>query len=146
MTGKLLGMGPYGSIYASTVESIPLTLRLIEARSRVAREHIRHEIDILKRISHNHVVQLVGSYTQRSEFGLLIYPRALCNLRTFLEQVENYCSRPSSDNTSNALLDQLNYSSAPNSQYRATPAYQRIGCILSAVAYLHESNIKRRMS
>jgi hypothetical protein len=102
------------------------------------------EVEILKQLSHIHIIQIVGTYSQQKIFGFLTYPVALCTLSEFFESVESRWSEPTLDETSYARLDTLGYFQDPDLQFKATPAYSRIGCILSAVAYLHESKIKRK--
>ncbi|KAI1205184.1 kinase-like domain-containing protein [Annulohypoxylon truncatum] len=47
------------------------------------------EIEILKRINHQHVVKLVGSYTDDRYMGLIMLPVAEMNLATYLERVDD---------------------------------------------------------
>lgn len=49
----------------------------------------RKEIEILKHLPpHEHIVQLVGTYTHRQFLGILLYSVAVCDLHTFFEDVE----------------------------------------------------------
>lgn len=43
-----------------------------------------HEVEVLRRLRHYHVVQVYGSYTHRDWFNILMTPIATCDLRTYL--------------------------------------------------------------
>ena len=46
--------------------------------------NFKSEFEILKRVKHHHIVELVGSYTDRRYLGLIMSPVAGCNLAEFL--------------------------------------------------------------
>ncbi|KAF2794124.1 kinase-like protein [Melanomma pulvis-pyrius CBS 109.77] len=88
----------------------------------IPRETIRaflNELQILKRIEHEHCVELVGSYTDARFFAILISPVAECNLTEFMALAEN-------DQDHRSML---------------CPYF---GCLASAVMYLHSSRIRHR--
>jgi serine/threonine protein kinase len=116
------------------------------ARFPPAKQKIKDnaETRILKELSHEHIIKLLGTYTHGCEFGYITHPALRCTLRDFFEEVENFCSNPESSTRSKATLGALGYFQTESSQHRATPAYSRIGCILSALAYLHKSGLKRK--
>jgi hypothetical protein len=45
----------------------------------------RKEIEIIKKLRHHHIIELVGTYTYGPYLGLLLWPVAVCDLATFLE-------------------------------------------------------------
>ena len=45
----------------------------------------RKEIEILKKLKHEHIVRIVGTYTHRQFLGLLLHPVAVCDLATLFE-------------------------------------------------------------
>jgi hypothetical protein len=52
---------------------------------------VKRELDILKKLSHKHVVTLLGSYTQNNQhniLGLLLHPVAVCDLRVLLDELD----------------------------------------------------------
>lgn len=51
-------------------------------------EDVKRELDILKMVTHKHVVTLLGSYTHKNVLGLLLYPAAVCDLGTFLDELD----------------------------------------------------------
>jgi serine/threonine protein kinase len=115
------------------------------------------EFDILKRLpSHQHIIQLVGTYTHRQFLGLLLYPVAVCDLHTFFEDVEAWHD---TGNGSNGLdsrkelldtgqkgrLDALGYDFPLQAKARyASPIYSNLGCLISALSYLHDEKIRHK--
>jgi hypothetical protein len=58
-------------------------------KRRFCRRHIgdaeKRETEVMKKLSHRHIVRLVGSYTHRQFLGLLVHPVAVCDLATLFE-------------------------------------------------------------
>ncbi|KAH7346974.1 kinase-like domain-containing protein [Pyrenochaeta sp. MPI-SDFR-AT-0127] len=76
------------------------------------------ELNILKRLSHPHLVQYVGSYTDPKWVGILMTPVAECDLRIFLDREQ-----------------------ATQHQNFLRQAY---GCLITAVHYLHQNRIRHK--
>ncbi|KAI9773521.1 MAG: hypothetical protein M1839_002057 [Geoglossum umbratile] len=123
---KTLGEGGFG-----TVDHVWGRLALNEfARKRMLRGKtfkrdkaaiaaFEGELAILKRLSHRHLVKLVGSYTDPKYVGLIMSPVADCNLAQFL-------------GTDPFLTAQL-------------PCLRRFyGCLGSALLYLHTNKIRHK--
>lgn len=102
----------------------------------------KKEIEILKKVSHAHLIQLVGTYTHGRSLGILMYPVAVCDLHTFFEDVEAHWTEGSSDAVQQARLEALGY--IPNMAAKALPIFTKIGCLVSAVAYLHDNKIRHK--
>ncbi|KAI9761190.1 MAG: hypothetical protein M1835_008215 [Candelina submexicana] len=77
------------------------------------------ELQVLKRIRHEHCVELVGSYTDPKYFGILISPVAECDLKTY-------------------------YTLAADSSDRLSLFRRFFGCLANALQYLHHSKIRHR--
>lgn len=77
------------------------------------------ELEILKRLSHRHLVKFVGSYTDPKYVGLIMLPVADSNLTQFLE-------------------------TAPLPTIRQTCLRHFYGCLSSALLYLHENKIRHK--
>jgi serine/threonine protein kinase len=113
-------------------------------------ERERREIEILKKLSHSHVVQVIGTYTHMKFLGIIMYPVTVCDLYTFFEDVEAWTDlvlqHPQSvalaslDTSSKERLDALEYDypTDPSKGLMAKPIFAQMGCLLSAVAYLHD--------
>jgi serine/threonine protein kinase len=75
------------------------------------------ELETLKRLKHQHIVELVGSYTDPQYLGLVMAPVAECNLADFLITVSSSTDKAS-------LLRSF------------------FGCIAGAISYLHSVQIR----
>ncbi|KAI4606690.1 hypothetical protein J4E80_010002 [Alternaria sp. BMP 0032] len=77
------------------------------------------ELGNLKKLSHKHLVELVGSYTDRRFVAIVMLPVADANLQTFLENTD---------------FDE-------NSRSFLRPFF---GCLTSALCYLHDNRIRHK--
>ncbi|KAI9717137.1 MAG: hypothetical protein M1812_004885 [Candelaria pacifica] len=77
------------------------------------------ELDVLKKVKHPHIVKLVGSYTDPNFIGLIMSPIASYDLAAFFEHVPG-------SNANNLLLRSF------------------FGCLATALAYLHSSQIRHK--
>ena len=89
-------------------------------RSRL--EAVQNELQSLKLLSHKHIVQLVGSFTDRDGIGLLMTPVAKQNLHEFM------AARLDEDGIKDRKFLLRNF----------------FGCIAAAVNYLHSHNIRHK--
>ncbi|KAI4206268.1 MAG: hypothetical protein LQ346_001164 [Caloplaca aetnensis] len=122
---KHLGRGGYGSV--DQVWS-PMSFRWFARkqflRKKSSREdqallkNFENELSNLKRLSHQHLVKLIGSYTDQKSVAFLMEPIADMNLLTFLEFY-----KPGQDDTS---------------------LRRYFGCLANAVSYLHTQRIRHR--
>jgi serine/threonine protein kinase len=86
---------------------------------------IRNEVDIVKSISHAHVVRLIGTYQYQGKYAIIMIPVAAENLQEYLRRTDN----GSLDNEGRELRERI-------------PPW--FNCLLSVVAYLHTQNIRHR--
>ncbi|KAI4642766.1 uncharacterized protein J4E79_011382 [Alternaria viburni] len=77
------------------------------------------ELGNLKKLSHKHLVELVGSYTDKRFVAIVMLPVADANLQTFLEKTD---------------FDE-------NSRSFLRPFF---GCLTSALCYLHDNRIRHK--
>lgn len=82
----------------------------------------KNELEILKRTSYKHIVQLMGSFTEPNFFGLILKPVAPTNLRRFMEAYEGTADMS-----------------------RDTTLASFFGCLASALLYLHNNHINHRV-
>jgi serine/threonine protein kinase len=82
------------------------------------------EVYHLQNLRHAHIVQLVGSYLQGRNFAILMYPVADCHLGTFMEDTSD--------------LDHSHDMYGPRMTFLA----HSIGCLTSAMAYVHSQTTK----
>ena len=102
------------------------------------------------------MVHVIGTYTHNKVLGILMYPVAVCDLYTFFEDVEAWTdlvlqhpqpvTQASLDSSSKERLDALGYDypTDPSKGLMAIPIFVQIGCLLSAVAYLHGQKIRHK--
>ncbi|KAK0517513.1 hypothetical protein JMJ35_000668 [Cladonia borealis] len=124
---KHLGSGGYGSVdrvwsrLSSNEYARKQSMRKKNPpEDQIILRNFDHEISSLKRLSHQHLVSYVGSYTDQSTVAYLIEPVADCNLETYLCQWRNFIE---------ARLPSLR---------------SYFGCLSSAVSYLHRQIIWHR--
>lgn len=103
--GKLHVEGALGSGGAALVErvtyaSVTMARKKIDRRRHryATLEKLREEAEIMDKLRHRHIVELVGSYTQGGNLlYLLTYPVAVCDLHQFLDDVEDLRRGTSAD-------------------------------------------------
>jgi serine/threonine protein kinase len=145
-----------GDVHQVIVQGQKLALKRMVIKRKLGGKEKR-EIEILKRLSsHQHIIQLVGTYTHRQFLGLLLYPVAICDLHTFFEDVEAWhdtggdsdsveTRKESLDTAQKSRLDALGYDFPPaNKHYHASPIYSKVGCLISALSYLHDEKIRHK--
>ncbi|KAI5459286.1 kinase-like domain-containing protein [Mariannaea sp. PMI_226] len=84
-----LGYGAFGRVEEVAHGSVRLARKRIQRRRGFTIDDLRQESLTMKKLDHRHVVKLVATYAPRShELCLLIWPAAVCNLSTLLEDLE----------------------------------------------------------
>ena len=78
------------------------------------------EVSSLKRLSHQHLVSMIGSYTDQKSVAYLMEPVGECNLYTYLCQPRDFI------------------------QQRLPSLRNYFGCLANAVAYLHRQRVRHR--
>lgn len=145
-----------GDVHEISIQGWNLAHKKILFRRKIG-EKEKKEIEILKRLSHVHMVQLIGTYTHQKFLGILLYPVAVCDLHTFFEDVEDWSSTVTGHDfaeeaslkalgsSAKARLEALKYEfPAAKTTHNASPVYLKIGCLVSAIAYLHDQKIRHK--
>jgi serine/threonine protein kinase len=109
----------------------------------------QREIGIIKRLNHRHIIKLVGTYTHGPFLGLLLWPVMICDLATFLTDVDNLTNEPNlDDDTAIERLVALGIGGGGSIENARIAAVRRLkqslGCITGAIVYLHENHIKHK--
>jgi serine/threonine protein kinase len=105
---------------------------------------VMRELDILKRLSHKHVVTLLGSYTQNNILGLLLHPVAICDLGVFLDELDENQKRTWADCSEDfkKLMDRLGFR---DDRRKVRERLARVyGCLANAIQYLHNNDIRHK--
>ena len=144
--GRCLGAGVNGGVYETIVKGVAFAWKRRWCRKKASQQE-RKEIEILKKVTHHHIVQLVGTYTHHNFLGLLMWPVAVCDMATFFEDIEVYAGaghtgEPGDIEHRDRLkalghLDDL-------AQIETRGIYTYFGCLASAIAYLHKQRIRHK--
>lgn len=116
---QLVGQGGSSSVWAAAFHADgqhspdALAIKVFRADRKQGSIELPKEVRNLKDVKHNHIVAFVGHFERQDQFGVILYPLAICNLAQFLHN-------PPETRTRRMLLT-------------AT------GCLSSAVKYLHTS-------
>lgn len=139
-----------GDVFETTVSGYKLAHKRVVTRRKIG-DIEKKEIEILKKVSSNtHMIQLIGTYTHRQFLGLLLHPVAVCDLHTSFADVEDwYLFRDSEvglDQTQQERLTALGFDFPAETRGfdRASFVYHKIGCLVSAVEYLHDQKIRHK--
>ena len=117
---RYFGSGGFGDVYevwSRLSHRYFARKRFRRGNPRDAHEKFRtfeREVSALKRLSHRHLVQIIGSYTDRSYFAFLMSPVAEENLKSYLNHA---------------------------TQQQLPELRSFFGCLANAIAYLHSKQI-----
>ncbi|EON61571.1 serine/threonine protein kinase [Coniosporium apollinis CBS 100218] len=110
---------------------IILAQKTIRCSPRISKEEALQEVEHLQRLSHSHIVRLVGTYIIARKLCILMYPAAEYDLDGFLVSIQDGLADPV--RSSQRLLE------VSEKQFALTRFF---GCLASAVQYVHDSNTK----
>ncbi|KAL2255720.1 hypothetical protein VTK26DRAFT_2822 [Humicola hyalothermophila] len=156
-----LGSGSFGVVqkvkYSHNNRSICLARKLVRPPYRKFElKKLRDEANIMEKLDHEHILKLVGTYCMRTELYLLLWPVAVCNLESFLTDVDCLgTGQGDREDIVNRMyaLDLRDLSALERSGSTVQPTgrpgncplkyFQQImGCITRAVAYCHQANVR----
>lgn len=148
--GRFLGHGMNGGVFETTICGRKVAWKRRYCRQQIGVHELR-EMDILKKLNHRHIIGLVGTYTQGPFLGLFLYPVAVCDLGTFLEDAEVLIHSGNTgidSETIHGRLQGLGIDSNQDSESIQGAVFARlkqsIGCMSSAIAYLHQQSIRHK--
>lgn len=143
---RFLGHGARGAVYSTQCQGGRLVAwkKIYYPRGITLAE--RREIVVLKRLSHKHIIQLVGSYTQRPYLGLLLWPVATTDLASFLDGVDDFTTHQAVFTSSFDAKDEtkLFIKEVVGSGTPASYLRHSIGCLAGAVAYLYANSVRHK--
>lgn len=153
--GKFLGWGVNGAVHECKLLGRTMAWKKRYCRRNVS-EADRKEIEILKKLRHPHIIELVGTYTRGKILGLLLSPVAVCDLATYMEDVDHALQTtmgPLQEETMErfgALQIQWPQKLERMQEYLlrhrilSERLIQSLGCIAGALAYLHSQQIRHK--
>jgi serine/threonine protein kinase len=83
---KVIGHSSTALIESVRCKRIRLARKCIRVNRRAKLEDLVKEVAYMQKLHHRHVVQLVGSYLQKTTFAILLYPVATGDLAKFLDE------------------------------------------------------------
>jgi len=127
--GLFLGHGLHGPVHSTTTPSGQIVAwKRKYRRSRVSQKE-QEEINILKKLRHPHIIELISTYTHGQYQGLLLYPVAVTDLWTFFEDL-GFFTHP-----------QLEYT---EEYYKALPRFLSLKLDLETQSQREETSYKKR--
>ena len=143
MTTRVLGHGVNGPVLEATVKGICVALKQIRQPRNPAVE-VSREFDILNKLKHQHLIQVIGSYYQHPYFSFLLWPVAQCDLAKILSLVDiGYYP-------TGRLLEELSEHRLSIKSFRDIVGrtnkrlWTLFGCLASAMSYLHGQKVKHK--
>jgi serine/threonine protein kinase len=151
---RFLGQGLNGSVYETKCKGVSLAWKKKFRRKGIG-ERERREISIMKKLNHHHIAKIAGTYSLGKFFGMLIWPVAVCDLATLLEDLEHVkrqlVMNLPEDIKDEEVLDRFQALGLPvekgltDLHMAITRRLMRsMGCLTNAVTYFHEMNIKHK--
>ncbi|KAI9747486.1 MAG: hypothetical protein M4579_007454, partial [Chaenotheca gracillima] len=140
---RFLGRGANAEIHEIVCKGVILARKRMFCTRKARLEDMQGELKVLGRLRHLHVINLIGSYTHGSTFGLLLWPVAVCDLSKFLDMTDNLGSSSRDglwgkfgipDSTTD---DQIR-------RYAGDRLQAMFGCTASATNYLHSQKIRHK--
>jgi serine/threonine protein kinase len=145
--GTFLGRGSSADVYEVKCRGLSMARKQIHCFRRMKITEVKRELDILKKLSHKHVVTLLSSYTQNNLYnilGLLLHPVAVCDLRVLLDELDENQKLAWADCSEDfkKLMDRLGFQDdIRKMRERLARVY---GCLANAIQYLHNNNIRHK--
>jgi serine/threonine protein kinase len=144
-----LGSGGYGQVdrIVSKISFRQYALKRIRRRaafgnnSKESMKRFFSEIQIVKSLKHKHIVQYIGSYTDKAYLGLVMSPVADADLAGFMQQTCVYIKTASA--TNGAASTRWFQDQALAAEMCST-LRTYFGCLAAALAYLHDQCIRHK--
>ncbi|KAL8708929.1 MAG: hypothetical protein Q9220_006261 [cf. Caloplaca sp. 1 TL-2023] len=134
-----LGWGSMGYVEKVRYKSNRPFVRKKVSLQRSAKERkeyleiLHNEVDVMKSLSHKHIVQVIGSYSvEATTFAILMFPICDGNLEDLLQEMESYEMEKLSGNLNNWDLC--------NERWGWLCKWQV--CLASALTYIHSRGIR----
>lgn len=164
--GRRLGRGSTSDVHETTCRGLAVAVKQrYLARAIPDSAPFKKEMSNLERVSgHDHIVKIIGSFVHNRVIGVLLWPVAICDLGTLLDDLEalntfrKLTSLPHSKFVKEVGVDGFKRtvslgivaSSGPDAQlYQVTIRGIRLidqafGCLTGALAYIHGQKIKHK--
>ncbi|KAH7384587.1 kinase-like domain-containing protein [Pyrenochaeta sp. MPI-SDFR-AT-0127] len=144
-----LGSGGYGQVdrILSKTSFKQYALKRIRRRaafgnisSREALNGFLNEMKIIKSLDHRHIVEYIGSYTDKSYLGLVMSPVADTDLAAYNERLCGHLQADQPERT----LSPFSMRDQPTTAELSSNLKTFYGCLTAALAYLHDHSIRHK--
>jgi Protein kinase domain len=135
---RILGTTANAVVESVMCRRIRLARKTIKCGRRMKREDAVTEVEHLQRLSHFHLIQVIGTYIMGKDLSILLYPATEYNLETFIDSIIE--PKNSSDEVGDSALDHLSEAS----HWKCFHLLIFIGCLSNALWYLH-ANVTKHM-
>jgi serine/threonine protein kinase len=151
---EILGHGGTGIVDRVTFRCVTMARKKIRVPGMFVQQ-FREEANIMEKLVHRHIVELVGSYTHgQKELCILTYPAAICNLQGFLDDIEEIQYGTSADVTDSAKrFEALGFKKVVSSQgdlelksldRPLNFLASTLGCVTEAVTFIHKNGVRHQ--
>ncbi|KAL6798181.1 kinase-like domain-containing protein [Trichoderma sp. SZMC 28012] len=151
-----LGGGAFGRVDKVTHDAVCLARKRIQRRRGLTIEDLRQEGLTMRKLDHRHVVKLVAAYMPKPhELCLLIWPAAVCDLDTLLDNLDSIRAGTGDREDILARLGALEINDLSaiepstvdqnlDSLARCPYEFLRgvVGCAARAMAYCHHNDVR----
>lgn len=135
---RILGTTANAVVESVMCRRIRLARKTIKCGRHMKREDAVTEVEHLQRLSHFHLIQVIGTYIMGKDLSILLYPATEYNLETFIDSIIE--TKNSSDEVVDPALDPLSEAS----HWKCFHLFIFIGCLSNALRYLH-ANVTKHM-
>ncbi|KFY83652.1 hypothetical protein V498_07893 [Pseudogymnoascus sp. VKM F-4517 (FW-2822)] len=148
-----LGEGGAAFVDRVTYGAVAMARKKIDRRRHryATLEQLREEAEIMDKLVHQHIVALVGTYTQGANvLYILTYPVAVCELNHLLDDIEDLRLGTSADDEEAIkrfkALGFRQGGKQEDSLEKQLHAYlvSLLGCITEALTYIHSQRIRHQ--
>jgi serine/threonine protein kinase len=146
---ETLGKGASGVVEKIVCHNISLAVKTKTVRLGQPREW--KEIDVLKKLSHRHIIKFVGTFNHKQVMGLVLWPVAVCDLATFFRDLDIFKNNETlrSFSKTEPIYHFKELGIKVESCALAKPLarewlYQKFGCLASAIYYIHRNGIRHK--
>ncbi|OCK81122.1 kinase-like protein [Lepidopterella palustris CBS 459.81] len=119
---RVLGHTASAIVESVMCRRIRLARKTVKCNRRLKREDALNEVEHLQRLSHYHLIRVIGTYTLNKDLSILLYPVAEYNLHTFMDFIAEHPGM--------------------NGEREADCLWTFFGCLSSAVWFLHDTLTK----
>lgn len=148
---ETLGTGASGDVEKIVCHNISLAVKTKTVRLGQLREW--KEIDVLKKLSHRHIIKFVGTFNHKQVMGLVLWPVAVCDLATFFRDLDIFKDNETLRSFSKSFPEPIHHfrelgikveSCALAKLLAKEWLYQKFGCLASAIYYIHRNGIRHK--